>query len=158
MKHLSILSMTFVILTTLFFSCESKKAETPAPKMDEMAEPATKAATITTEDTISNAQFAAWTTAWHNNQKTWMAQINHSIDYFGMPLVDLSEVLNQRGVVSSRFYLGLKTPDSLHLVVVGVDAQGNNMLDNSQGQYAYDVSRPCPPLCGNGGGAVETKK
>jgi hypothetical protein len=150
MKQIFKFTLTFLLFVALFLACDSKKTEPAAPKMDEMALEATaKAATVTLKDTISNAQFAAWTTTWHNNQKQWMAQVNHSIDYFGMPLVDLTEVLNQKGIVSSRFYLGIKPADSLHLLVVGVDAQGNNMLDNSKGQYAYDVSVPCPSACGS---------
>lgn len=144
MKHF--LTFCLILSFALFYSC--KETAPAAPSMPEEKTPS-KLYAVSYKDTIHNSTFNAWTSRWQSNQKAWMAAINNSINYFGMPLSDLSSVLETRGAVSSRFYLGLTTQDSIHLVVVGVDAQGNNMLDNSKDQFAYDVSLPCPTACGD---------
>jgi hypothetical protein len=57
---------------------------------------------------------------------------------------NVEEILNQRGCVSVRSYLGQNPDGSLELIVVGVDANGNDMLDK-----VLDRSHKCPPLCGD---------
>lgn len=107
-------------------------------------------------DTISLENFNTWTSDWKLGGQEWMT--GHQIWAFNFPLIDLTEVLNE-GPTSSRFYIGLKYLQGkkgdfgkignyeAKLIVVGVDAENNDMLDYDDGQYAYDVSHPCPPFC-----------
>ncbi len=42
-------------------------------------------------------------------------------------------------------------PSSLHLVIVGVDINGNDVLTNPDGSSAiFDFTAPCPLCCGGG--------
>ena len=109
--------------------------------------------TPNTQDTISKQKFVTWV----NNWKADGLQFSTTTlpEFFTMPKVDLTEVLSEPGVKQTRFYLGLDKShpvDSLHLVVVGVDKYGNDMLDYNAGEYAYDVTRLCPILCAGGQG------
>jgi len=62
--------------------------------------------------------------------------------YFGREAFD--KILAQSGVVGIRCYYA-KNPDGTDgLVLVGVDAQGNDLMD---GPF-QDAGFPCPPFCG----------
>ncbi len=72
------------------------------------------------------------------------------VEYFTMENIDLEQVLNERPA-KVVYYMGLDnttTPATPHLILVGVDANNHRMLDYSNGQYAYDVTIPCPSNCG----------
>ncbi len=123
--------------------------ETKKPEVVEEAVAEVKADTTnSTQDTISLAKFNTWTNAWVQGGQAYTATT--LTRYYTMPVIDLSEVLGETPA-AARFYQGLDvsvTPNVPHLLLVGVDANGNDMLDYSAGQYVYDVSRPCPPKCG----------
>ncbi|MDA9773786.1 hypothetical protein N9B82_02420 [Saprospiraceae bacterium] len=109
--------------------------------------------TPNTQDTISKQKFVTWVNNWKADGVQFST--NTLPEFFTMPKVDLTEVLSDPKVKKTRFYLGLDTShavDSLHLVVVGVDKYGNDLLNYSQGQYAYDVTKLCPILCAGGQG------
>lgn len=70
---------------------------------------------------------------------------------FWVPGEDLTQVMAEEGVVDSRFYMAIDDDNQYHLLLVGVDAEGNDMIDADQGWYIYDFSRPCPPMCSKTG-------
>lgn len=78
---------------------------------------------------------------------------------YTVPLTDVQQVLNQRNVYEVRVYLaaevseviGTNIPAVTKILLVGVDKDGNDMIDASKGQYIYDFTKPCPPKCGSGG-------
>jgi hypothetical protein len=154
MKHFLNFTLTLFSAALILQACDSKKSEAAEAPKAEMEVKATT--TDALQDTIPNDTFSTWALRWQTNQKTWMQ--SNSINYFNMPKVDLTELVAQSGVDSTRFYIGLNAQNVIHLMAVGVDSRGNNMLDNSQGQFAYDVSKPCPTLCGSGGGINMSKK
>lgn len=131
-----------VLVLSIFYSCDNA-----TKKVNEESKQESVAVTSTT-DTISLATFESWRGAWESNGQAFTETT--LIKYFTMPLVDLTEVIGE-APSESRFYLGLdttKTPNEPHLLLVGVDANGNDMLDYAAGQYVYDVTAPCPPKCG----------
>lgn len=101
-----------------------------------------------TKDTISEYKFKKWTKAWIKDQKEWIK--NDTIWSFSLPVVDLTEVLNENAV-GSRFHLGLEKikgkKSEIKLILVGVDSLGVDMVDYNNGHYYYDWSQPCPPRC-----------
>ena len=74
---------------------------------------------------------------------------------FLVPKVDFTEALAE-GAAAIRTYMGIDPTDEneetkYHILVVGVDDEGNDMLDPDLGQYVYDFSQPCPPMCSDTG-------
>ncbi len=65
-------------------------------------------------------------------------------EYFGRDAIEL--VLAQDGVVGVRIYLGLSddTIPQLQMVVVGVNAAGNDITTGAIMEHGYT----CPPKCG----------
>ncbi len=100
-----------------------------------------------TQDTISKTKFDSYVKAWNDNGIAFSATT--LLEYFTMNKIDLTEVLGEKPE-KVRFYIGLDmtvTPHEPHLMVVGVDKNGQNMLDYSKNQYAYDLTKPCPKYC-----------
>lgn len=94
------------------------------------------------QNTIPVATAAIWTRRWRDS--------NHDLQINGflIPGVDLTEVLAEPGVVDVRAYMAIDDREANHLLIVGVDANGNDMVDEDLGQYVYDFTQPCPPMCG----------
>jgi hypothetical protein len=61
--------------------------------------------------------------------------------YFDRAVLD--QMLGEPGVAGVRVYHGLNTDGATALVVVGVDAQGNDLVEGT----IAEKHRPCPPFC-----------
>lgn len=88
---------------------------------------------------------------------TWRAEDPRILPLKGfvIPKVDLTEVLAE-GAISVRSYMAIDPTNEdneakYHILIVGVDSEGNDMLDPALGQYVYDFSHPCPPTCSGSG-------
>lgn len=84
-----------------------------------------------------------WTKNWRNRKS--IQQING----FVIPMQDIFEAMGETGAVDIRGYLGIDDKGENHLLIVGIDENGNDMVDETQGQYVYDFTKPCPQQCGN---------
>lgn len=133
---LTLVTLCFIFIISIS-SCKEKPKEAAETMVAEAASPAVVV------DTISLAQFNAWTNRWLRKGEAYTD--TSLVRFFDMPVIDLSDVLTQNPA-SARFYMGL---DSLgtnaylpHIVLVGTDASGQNNLSR-----IYDMSRPCPPRC-----------
>ena len=93
------------------------------------------------QNTIPVSQALDWVTRWRGSSEVM------PIKGFLIPGADLTEVLAEKGVVNTRAYMGMDENNEYHLLIVGVDDSGNDMLDEDQGQYVYDFTQPCPPIC-----------
>lgn len=62
--------------------------------------------------------------------------------FFGKDI--LNELLTQSGCMGIRMYYGIGASGQKELVLVGADADENDMLE-----LVADLSLPCPGLCGN---------
>lgn len=100
------------------------------------------------ENAISVDEAKDWLCRWRDNQGTY--NTHHRVKGFNIPINDLVHVQAEQGVDHVRAYLGV-TPDlEEKIVLVAVDSAGNDMIDESAGQYIYDMITPCPPDCGSG--------
>ncbi|WP_298511758.1 hypothetical protein [uncultured Kordia sp.] len=87
-----------------------------------------------------------WTKAWRNRTSI------QDIDGFFIPMADINEARAELGIENMRGYLGIDGTGVCHLLLVGVDAKGNDMIDEAAGQFVYDYTKPCPQQCGNNNG------
>ncbi|MDF1696822.1 MAG: hypothetical protein P1U56_13355, partial [Saprospiraceae bacterium] len=139
-----------IYLSTLLFlvgliSCQTcPKCPPPADDM----------VTLPPEDAIPLAQFQEWVHNWDSLGQTYTA--NTLTQYFTMPLVDMTEFVDHIDttatdtVAAARFYLGLDIRNNTmtpHVMLVGVNTEGDSLTDASMGQYIYDVTKPCPSMC-----------
>ncbi|KAA3622001.1 MAG: hypothetical protein DWQ02_26805 [Bacteroidetes bacterium] len=148
------ITLSIIFIGLFIFACQGPQndPDSTTPETEEipegMAEAETTAAASVT-DTISVDTFNTWKQNWDRNGRGWMD--TSSLKAFNFPVVDLEEVLGEQPD-STRFYIGLESNGSggytPKLMMVGVKA-GKDMIDYSKSQYIYDVSSPCPPLCGN---------
>ena len=65
---------------------------------------------------------------------------------FTIPKVDFSQII-AKGAVSIRAYLGMSASGEKKLLLVGVNDKGEDMIDYKDGQFVYDFTTPCPPMC-----------
>lgn len=97
------------------------------------------------KDTITLETAQEWAATWKENAETYLSE--NQLKAFLIPGTDVTQVLAEEGVVNVRSYLGIDENNEPHLMIVGVDADGNDMIDDSKGWYIYDFSRPCPSTC-----------
>ena len=106
--------------------------------------------TLTPDDVISASTFTTWVSNWNINGRGYTDTL--LTEYFTLPLVDITEFSRYKdsSVVAARFYLGLEmtaTDTMPHIMLVGVDSSGDPLIDATNEQYIYDVSKPCPKMC-----------
>lgn len=92
------------------------------------------------ENTITLEQAQKWAQSWRNNPNT-------KVIAFLIPEVDLTQVMAERNTVNVRTYLGIDEDNNSKLMIVGVDSNGNDLIDDKNGQYIYDFSKSCQPEC-----------
>jgi len=92
---------------------------------------------------IPLATAAIWTANWR--ERTEIQDIN---GYF-IPMEDIDEARSEAGITNMRGYLGINEEGENHLLLVGVDSKGNDMIDEANGQFVYDYTLPCPQQCGD---------
>ncbi|MBP6398990.1 MAG: hypothetical protein KA340_13990 [Saprospiraceae bacterium] len=131
---LNVLLLTASVL--LFFLACSPSAEDSKPKTEIKSNLGIDA------DTISQAQFDAWTAAWDSLGSNYSDTA--LVKYYTMPIVDLAAVLGSKAS-GVRFYQGLEPLSAghwvAHLIAVGLDQ------DKAIIPKFYDYSYPCPPTC-----------
>ena len=76
---------------------------------------------------------------------------NLDLKGFFIPKIDITEVMAESGVENIRGYMAINDSNEYHLLIVGVDSDGNDMVDPELGQYVYDFTEPCPATCSNTG-------
>lgn len=92
------------------------------------------------QNTITLEQAQQWAKNWRNNPDT-------AVIAFFIPEVDLTQVMAEKETVNVRTYLGIDDLGNSKLMIVGVDASGNDLIDDAKGQYIYDFTTSCQPLC-----------
>lgn len=71
---------------------------------------------------------------------------NNYIKAFKIPMVDFTQILHENAV-SIRAYIGDTINGEKKLLLVGVDANDNDMIDYANGKYVFDFTTPCPNMC-----------
>lgn len=64
-----------------------------------------------------------------------------------IPRVDINELLAEKYVVDIRAYIGIDDKGVNKLMLVGVDAAGNDLINAVMDQFIYDFTQPCPNTC-----------
>lgn len=59
----------------------------------------------------------------------------------------LQQLLNTNDVVSVRAYMGVDENGEQKLCFVGVDADGNDLIDENEGYNIYASETSCPNIC-----------
>jgi hypothetical protein len=95
-------------------------------------------------DAVPISKAKEWTAAWRNADKGRSWWVEHNFNAFLVPLTDLTSLISE-GAKDVRAYMGIEN-DQIKLILVGVDAAGNDMLDDVN-YFAYDFTSPCPPTC-----------
>lgn len=99
---------------------------------------------IQMENTISLELAQEWAERWKNTQENGETP---NFTAFLIPGIDVLQALEPEEAVSVRTYLGIDDTDMVKLMIVGVDSEGNDLIDESRGFYIYDFTSLCPPYC-----------
>lgn len=103
------------------------------------------------QNTIQVQQAMDWCQRWKENGSRFLNE--NSLKAFLIPGIDLTQVLSIEGVQDVRTYFGVDRDNIPHLLVVGVDAEGNDLINSDElvnvqnGWYIYDFTLPCPKTC-----------
>lgn len=92
------------------------------------------------QDVITLAQAQEWATNWRKNP----ANVTKA---FLIPEVDFTQIIAAGKAVNIRAYLGINDANENKLMLVGVDANGNDLIDDKNGYYIYDFTDTCPSIC-----------
>ncbi len=92
------------------------------------------------QNTITLTQAQEWARNWVSNPK-------NTVKAHLIPEVDVTQLLAEPGVANIRAYIGIDENGVNKLMLVGVDAEGKDMINDAEGQYIYDFTMPCPSTC-----------
>lgn len=93
---------------------------------------------------IDLAQAAAWTASYRKTEAENVEGTVTKAHFFGREIVQ--KLLDQEGCMGIRMYYAHDEKGEKQLLLVGADAEGNDMED-----LVVDGSRICPPDCSTGG-------
>ncbi len=91
-------------------------------------------------NTITLEKAKAWAAKWQSDAK-------NKIKAFLIPKEDITQLFEYDGVCDVRTYFGIDENGNQKLMIVGVDANGNDLTDYSRNQFIYDFALPCPDKC-----------
>lgn len=94
----------------------------------------------TAVNTITLTTAQAWAQKWRD---TPGANVKAHL----IPRIDIVQLMNNEETVDVRAYIGIDDNGENKLMLVGVDADGNDLIDETKGQYIYDFTKPCPTTC-----------
>lgn len=96
-------------------------------------------------NTITLEQAQEWAQNWNNNKITFFE--TRDLKAFAIPRQVIDDVTRHPDVVDVRTYLGLDEDFNPHLMIVGVNEEGNDLINPEQELYIYNFARPCPTYC-----------
>jgi hypothetical protein len=154
MKTNRLFSAAFALLATLTLSCEEGLNVDVTSKLSNPRADATKGSgsaisfmfTGQESDAISLETAKNWTEAHQAS-----GQEGPRAHFFGSAII--KQILSQEGCVGIRAYYSLDESGTKQLILVGVTADGNNMLPSSlqlnpdDPNTIADASWPCPTYC-----------
>lgn len=92
------------------------------------------------KNTITLEQAQEWA-------KNWVSNPENTVKAHLIPEIDVTQLLAEPGVANIRAYIGVDENGVNKLMLVGVDADGKDMINDAEGQYIYDFTMPCPSTC-----------
>lgn len=91
-------------------------------------------------NTISLETAQAWA-------KKWRDTPGATIKAHLIPQADITQLMAEKDVQDVRAYIGIDENGINKLMLVGVDANGNDLINDANNQYIYDFTQPCPDTC-----------
>lgn len=80
--------------------------------------------------------------------KNWRSKSNNTVFAYLIPREDFVDLLGIPNVVNIRAYAGINPETNEDkLMLVGVDANGLDLINAKAGHYIYDFTTPCPSFC-----------
>lgn len=92
------------------------------------------------KNTITLETAQEWATNWRKNP-------DNIVKAFLIPSIDYSQLLEYDGVCDVRTYVGIDQTGMHKLMLVGVDADGNDLINDEKEQFIYDFTEQCPKTC-----------
>jgi hypothetical protein len=77
----------------------------------------------------------------------WTSDPINKVKAHLIPRIDITELFAEDGVVDIRAYIGIDDEGCNKLMLVGVDKDGNDLIDEEKGDLIYDFTKPCPDTC-----------
>jgi hypothetical protein len=89
------------------------------------------------------------------NAKNWIRNWQERTEIGGneikahmIPSKDAFDIFyNDKGFENYRGYNAITDQGEFKFLMVGVDADGNDIVDYDRGYYIYDMTTPCPSVC-----------
>lgn len=100
-------------------------------------------------DVIDLPNAELFTANWRALAKEELLPNDNYVTAFHIPMVDFGQILAE-GAVGIRAYLANTNNNEKKLLLVGVDAEGKDMIDYNEGKFVYDFTTPCPAMCDQG--------
>ena len=91
-------------------------------------------------NTITLATAQSWAAKWQSNPA-------NKIKAFLIPKEDITQLFEYDGVCDVRTYFGMDEKGNQKLMIVGVDANGIDLINDAKLQFIYDFALPCPDKC-----------
>lgn len=95
---------------------------------------------MTSENVIPLTTAQTWAQRWVNSGIS-------PIKAYLIPEADITQLMAETDVQDVRAYLGIDDFGVSKLMLVGVNADGKDLIDYEQGLYVYDFTQPCPTTC-----------
>lgn len=94
----------------------------------------------TPTNTIPLATAQAWAKTWRDSQPD-------NVKAYLIPQDDITQLMAEANVQDVRAYCGIDENGDYKLMLVGVDANGSDLVNEAAGEYVYDFTEPCPRTC-----------
>lgn len=96
-------------------------------------------------NTISLTDAQDWADRWNTNKVSYLQ--SNDLKAFKILGSVIKDVIDPTNVVDVRTYFGLDKNNNPHLIIVGVDGNGDDIIDEPNGYYIYNFAGPCPNNC-----------
>jgi hypothetical protein len=157
MKTANLPKALFFILLVLVMSCDNQNEEIKRTN-DVTQQSQARISKVTFNGSEGDPLDLSLAKKWTANYRATLKSNNDvQAHFFGAEIIQ--QILQQPGSVGMRIYYALDDKGAKQLLLVGVDAQGNNILSNNtfntlesggDGLVA-DFSFPCPSTCPENG-------
>jgi hypothetical protein len=97
------------------------------------------------QNAITLEQAKEWISNWKNRGTITTSDIIAHL----IPAINIESIKVQNGWQDYRGYNAITNEGEFKLLLVGTDANKNDLVDYENGLYVYDLSEPCPNTCSN---------
>jgi hypothetical protein len=92
------------------------------------------------KNAITLEQAQEWATTWRENPE-------HVIKAFLILQLDFVQLIAERDVQDVRAYIGTDENGNQKLMLVGVNSNGQDLINDTNNQNIYDFTTTCPEFC-----------